>query len=70
MDRYISLDDVLALRQTPGAYGMDISSEDVKRLEPADVVPWSFLENYAAGRRHNFDSDFILGAKQVWEGNV
>ncbi len=68
MDKYVSLDDVLALRQTPGAYGMDISSEDVKGLELADVVPWSFLENYAAGRRHNFDSDFIFEVKQVWEG--
>ena len=33
----------------------------------SSFVPWSFLEEYAAGKRHNFDSDFILEAKKAWE---
>lgn len=38
-DEYISKEAVLALKQTPGAYGMDISSAEVKAIPAADVVP-------------------------------
>ena len=38
-DEYISREAVLALKQTPGAYGMDISSAEVEVIPAADVAP-------------------------------
>lgn len=38
MIQYVKRDDVLACRQPIGAYGMDISSEDIKAIPAADVV--------------------------------
>lgn len=32
----------------------------------ADVVPWSWLAEYAEGKRCNYASDFVIEAKEVW----
>ena len=39
---YISREAVLALKQTPGAYGMDIDSREVEKIPAADVRPVVF----------------------------
>lgn len=37
-----------------------------KQISSADVVPWSWLSDYAKGKRCNYASDFVIEAKAVW----
>lgn len=44
--------------------------EAIKETKSSDVVPWSWLQSYADGKRCNYASDFVVEAKEVWENGT
>ena len=40
--------------------------ETIDYVPAADVVPWDWLEKFAEGKRYNYLSDFLIGAKVVF----
>lgn len=44
-----------------------VQDYEIASVPSADVVPWSWLQSYADGKRCNFASDFVIEAKEAYE---
>lgn len=47
-------------------YGYDFAIKQLEAIPAADVVPWSWLEQYAHGKMMNYASGFVFEAKETY----
>lgn len=65
-DRFLPDFDDLPEREREKALYRTINRK-LAAAAPEDPVSWSFLEEYAEGKRYNYASDFVADAKAEWE---